>query len=99
MNLPPSETYAVIVSPPPDAWLPMLRELMGHAAFDPWCSTVSRDRPDEPFRLTNNDICLHWSRQTEWPWALIEAKLEADHECLEVGGAGRAIVTCGSQTT
>jgi len=79
-------TYAILASKPPDTYKPIIRELMAYEALDPYCNPLHRDKfdrfyPDYPH-------VLHWSRQVEWPWSIVETNLEPHHDCLEVGGAG-----------
>lgn len=83
------ETYATLASTQQiiPEYLEIIRELM---VWDAKCLISSPLRKDDvgSYVLVNQiPSPLHWSRQMEWPWAVLEAELEPHHVCLDIGGS------------
>lgn len=78
-NLP---TYAAVVGVCVDEYLPTIRELMSYDAICEVCNPLKRDVRGLLSALPASP--LHISRQTEYPWAVVESELNKDHIVLDV---------------
>lgn len=67
----------------------LLRELMSYDIQLPECSLLHH--PDNaPLNFSVSEISftsLHWSRQFEYPWALLKADIQPNDVCLDAGGS------------
>lgn len=79
--------YAEFAGPPLDSYFPFIQELLTYDATALDCCDLVRDQTGI-YCYRTLPSSLHWSRQTEWPWAIQASFLEPHHTCLEVGGAG-----------
>lgn len=70
----------------PDYYLPLIREFMAWDALCPHSGYIIRDKLGV-FGICHQPSPLHWSRQIEWPWAILETELRPYHTCLDVGGS------------
>jgi ubiquinone/menaquinone biosynthesis C-methylase UbiE len=80
-------SYATLAGSCPDSDLALLHELLTYDAAALDCCDLHR-LPNGSLEYKTLPSTLHWSRQTEWPWALREAALEPHHTVLEAGGGG-----------
>ena len=79
------ESYALWAPPPPDFYKPIIRELL---SVDALCeASCPLERRDGEVEFIRKEIPspLYWSRQIEWPWAVLNAKLEPHHDVLDTG--------------
>lgn len=81
------KTYAAFAGPCQDWDIPLIQELLTYDATALDCCDLVRG-PQGILGYRTLPSSLHWSRQTEWPWAILNAELSPRHTCLEVGGAG-----------
>ncbi len=81
------KSYAEFAGPCPNSYIPYIQELLTFdaTALD-CCDLVRADNGLLCYRTLPSS--LHWSRQTEWPWAIETAELRYHYNCLEVGGGG-----------
>ena len=83
----PRESYATFAGPCGDGDIPLIQELLTYDALAlDACDLMRIEQGILGYRTLPSS--LHWSRQTEWPWAIREAVLEKHHSVLEAGGAG-----------
>jgi len=66
----------------------ILRELMSYDIQCPECTILERDE-NAPlnFKVPTDFTSTHWSRQYEYPWAIIHSNLKPSDVCLDAGGA------------
>lgn len=75
---------AELAAPPPDDYLPIIRELLSYdVQCEACCPLVRTDQGG--FGLERPPSPLYWSRQAEWPWAIQAAELTGTELCLDVG--------------
>lgn len=70
-----------------EEYLTIIRELL---VDDACCSVSSPFKKDKvgSYSLVNQTPSpLHWSRQMEWPWAILESDLKPEHRVLDIGGS------------
>lgn len=82
-----NKSYACFAGPCQEQDVPMIKELLTYdaVALDA-CDLIRTSQGILTYRTLPSS--LHWSRQTEWPWAIKEAQLCKHHRVLEAGGAG-----------
>ena len=66
----------------------ILRELMSYDIQCPEC-TILEPHENAPlnFEVPTSFTSLHWSRQYEYPWAIMHSNLKPSDVCLDAGGA------------
>lgn len=88
-------TYAMMVSIPSDEYRPILRELVSYDHLKPGDNPLHRQNLEGRMGAFHSMVfpgTLHWSRQTEHPWALVEAELQSHHNVLTISNG-----SCGLQ--
>lgn len=66
----------------------ILRELMSYDIQCPECTILEPDEnASSNFKVPTSFTSLHWSRQYEYPWAIIHSNLKPSDVCLDAGGA------------
>jgi SAM-dependent methyltransferase len=86
-----AESFAILATPAAEKDLPLIRELL---AYDVQCEAscvLKRDGDNGCYLMLHPPSVLHWSRQSEWPWAVRAAELEPDHDVLDVGAGWGAL--------
>ena len=92
-------SYSRIVrDPTPQEYIPTLRELLSYDALCPHCMTFARNQTGSLVQLVPPSP-LHWSRQTEWPWAILEGDLLPTHHCLDIGSGWSVLKYALAQRT
>lgn len=80
-----SSSATFVSASPPDSYKDMIRELMAYDALCFSCSPLPRDEQGK-FSIYALSSPLHWSRQTEYPWAVLESGISKSHTVLEISG-------------
>lgn len=79
-------SYARMMTTAPNEYEPLIRELL---SYDAQCKVSSPFVRDDNGKFRPECLPqspLHWSRQVEWPWAILESDPQLHHSCLDVGG-------------
>ncbi len=79
-------SYVKFMTHCPEEYVSTVRELLAYEAKCPYSCLLERDSVGALVRNLMPSP-LHWSRQTEWPWAILESNIRPLDLCLEVGGS------------